>query len=368
MLWIGSVGDDVTELQALLNAETPTSLAPLAEDGIFGPLTRARVVEFQWQNGLTPDGIVGPLTWAQLLSPPEPPGPLPIDPNWLLGYPPRIYASVGFTGVNRPDDMVTVGTLLWGAGYGPVGSAARNQDNDIGDSPSPITPAYVIAAIADLVNDAGFAQEKNITPDSALFYVLYRRWLAIKAVPGTMIKPANGSLREAICNDALANSTGLCKKEYLSETHNGDMAFPPKKDWCGMYATWVWRQANALVYFKRGDKTPPGQFGGVWRESPDQFLGGSGHLTFLAPGDIIVFQPNPPPGQDHGRNHHAVVTAVSADLGPGPPNFIDLVEGNAGSDPPTAPVKKTVGLNLSKNKEDKQYYSVDTFVNAKVRH
>jgi hypothetical protein len=135
-----------------------------------------------------------------------------------------------------------------------------------------------------------------------------------------------------------------------------------------MYAAWVWRQANALVYFKRGDKTPPGQFGGVWRETPDQFLGGSGHLTFLAPGDIIVFQPNPPPGKDHGRNHHAIVTAVSADLGPGAPTFIDLVEGNAGSDPPTAPVKKTVGLNLSKNKEDKQYYSVDTFRDAKVRH
>ena len=36
--------------------------------------------------------------------------------------------------------------------------------------------------------------------------------------------------------------------------------------------------------------------------------------------------------------------------------------------PVTAPVKNTQGFSLAKNKEDKQYYSVDTFQNAKVRH
>lgn len=35
-------------------------------DGKFGPLTEARVRQFQRDHGLVPDGIVGPMTWAEL--------------------------------------------------------------------------------------------------------------------------------------------------------------------------------------------------------------------------------------------------------------------------------------------------------------
>jgi hypothetical protein len=41
-------------------------LTPLAVDGDFGPLTHARVVEFQKSNQSKPDGIVGPKTLAKL--------------------------------------------------------------------------------------------------------------------------------------------------------------------------------------------------------------------------------------------------------------------------------------------------------------
>jgi len=61
----GSVGPEVRTLQTELNRQ----LFPrpnLAVDGIFGPLTRAAVVAFQRQAGLSPDGIVGPLTRAAL--------------------------------------------------------------------------------------------------------------------------------------------------------------------------------------------------------------------------------------------------------------------------------------------------------------
>src|SRR5690349_1511045 len=61
----GSVGTEVRTLQTELNRQ----LFPrpnLAVDGIFGPLTRAAVVAFQKQAGLSPDGIVGPLTRAAL--------------------------------------------------------------------------------------------------------------------------------------------------------------------------------------------------------------------------------------------------------------------------------------------------------------
>jgi peptidoglycan hydrolase-like protein with peptidoglycan-binding domain len=73
LLRIGMVGQDVADVQAALNG-APSSLDPLDVDTIFGPLTRARVIEFQNQNGLSPDGIVGPLTLAALAGsgPPSP--------------------------------------------------------------------------------------------------------------------------------------------------------------------------------------------------------------------------------------------------------------------------------------------------------
>ena len=180
-----------------------------------------------------------------------------------------------------------------------------------------------------------------------------------------MVVPVAGTLREAICNAAKANASGTCKQEYLDQTHNGDLTVPVNVHWCGIFAAWVWRQANALVYFKRGDKTKKGEFGGIWRESPDQFLGASGRLNFLWPGDIIVFSP-----VAHGRNHHAIVTAVSLPVqGREVPDTVNLVEGNAGGNPPqTSIVKATVGMGLAANAEPKQFYSVDTFQNSKIRH
>lgn len=64
-LSLGSRGPEVQTLQRELNRQ----LFPnprLNVDGIFGPLTRAAVVAFQRQAGLTPDGIVGPRTRAAL--------------------------------------------------------------------------------------------------------------------------------------------------------------------------------------------------------------------------------------------------------------------------------------------------------------
>jgi putative chitinase len=40
--------------------------AGLAEDGVSGPLTMAKVREFQQRNGLAVDGVVGPITAAKL--------------------------------------------------------------------------------------------------------------------------------------------------------------------------------------------------------------------------------------------------------------------------------------------------------------
>jgi len=61
----GSKGADVRAIQDVLNFHI-RRLTPLAVDGNFGPLTHARVVEFQKSNQLKPDGIVGPNTMLKL--------------------------------------------------------------------------------------------------------------------------------------------------------------------------------------------------------------------------------------------------------------------------------------------------------------
>jgi peptidoglycan hydrolase-like protein with peptidoglycan-binding domain len=58
----GSKGDEVRTLQELFT----NYFKEVNIDGIFGPKTKAVVVDFQKARGLNPDGIVGPKTWGSL--------------------------------------------------------------------------------------------------------------------------------------------------------------------------------------------------------------------------------------------------------------------------------------------------------------
>ncbi len=62
---IGSTGTEVLVLQAQLNLAFPDK-TPLKIDGIFGPLTQGRTMDFQRTRALVTDAVVGPKTWAQL--------------------------------------------------------------------------------------------------------------------------------------------------------------------------------------------------------------------------------------------------------------------------------------------------------------
>jgi hypothetical protein len=62
----GTTGLDVNELQAALNFHVRSPATPLRPDGIFGPLTEARVRDFQKRAQLKVDGLVGPSTIAVL--------------------------------------------------------------------------------------------------------------------------------------------------------------------------------------------------------------------------------------------------------------------------------------------------------------
>lgn len=58
----GSRGDDVTNLQKMLNQNGYN----LSEDGVFGSRTASAVRDYQSKNGLSADGIVGSNTWGKL--------------------------------------------------------------------------------------------------------------------------------------------------------------------------------------------------------------------------------------------------------------------------------------------------------------
>jgi murein L,D-transpeptidase YcbB/YkuD len=67
----GATGDTVKWAQYLLVRRV---LSDNQIDGIFGPVTKSAVEQFQGQSGLAVDGIVGPNTWAALGGDgPEPP-------------------------------------------------------------------------------------------------------------------------------------------------------------------------------------------------------------------------------------------------------------------------------------------------------
>jgi peptidoglycan hydrolase-like protein with peptidoglycan-binding domain len=67
----GATGPTVRWAQYLLVRRT---LSDDQIDGIFGPVTKSAVEQFQTDNGLAVDGIVGPATWAALGGAgPEPP-------------------------------------------------------------------------------------------------------------------------------------------------------------------------------------------------------------------------------------------------------------------------------------------------------
>src|SRR5262249_45820637 len=74
----GDVGDDVEDLQEMLNG---TELRPdLEEDGDFGPATENAVITYQATRGLAADGLGGPITWDGLY---ENKQPLPPPPHAL---------------------------------------------------------------------------------------------------------------------------------------------------------------------------------------------------------------------------------------------------------------------------------------------
>lgn len=63
----GSFSTEVKDIQSRLDTASRTRLPRLGGEIGFSPVTMARVMEFQAQEGLKPDGDVGPITKARLM-------------------------------------------------------------------------------------------------------------------------------------------------------------------------------------------------------------------------------------------------------------------------------------------------------------
>lgn len=65
----GDKGESVRIIQRYINrvAQSNPSIPKIAEDGIFGPRTKAAVIAFQRSLGIEENGAVGPAEWAELV-------------------------------------------------------------------------------------------------------------------------------------------------------------------------------------------------------------------------------------------------------------------------------------------------------------
>jgi hypothetical protein len=114
----GLAGADVRAVQDVLNFHI-RRLTPLKVDGIFGPATHGRVVEFQRSNQLKADGLVGPNTMLKLfeeelmtVSLALEPQPAPARNTSSSGIqPPRLLPPLPIPFILPPDSSVGVPAL-----------------------------------------------------------------------------------------------------------------------------------------------------------------------------------------------------------------------------------------------------------------
>jgi hypothetical protein len=68
ILKLGVAGPDIGDVQRRLNCRNPTRLPRLNSDNLYGVLTMARVMEFQFQQRIQVDGACGPETQRKLVT------------------------------------------------------------------------------------------------------------------------------------------------------------------------------------------------------------------------------------------------------------------------------------------------------------
>jgi len=165
-------------------------------------------------------------------------------------------------------------------------------------------------------------------------------------------RPLSGYLRYAICEKVLNVQVGThFDQKYWSIAWPATMPRTPTPEWCGMFATWVWKEAALRVEWAFLEQAKNASNGPYRFGSPTRIKTSSVQTcaSFVAPGDIIVQSPSP--------NHHMLVLSITADH-----SKADVIEGNFGTGGPSNTIvhgrSGSVGYTLS---NASYFYSVDSY-------
>ena len=175
----GDRGENVLYIQKLLNSVRLIypSIPALAEDGIFGPITRSAVVAFQRIFGLSPDGIVGPITWGALTGayqnlPPSNTAPTFPGYNIRRGFSSNNVRTMqnllrAAASVDSSIPMITADGI-----FGPLTEGAvRAFQNRFGLNPDGIVGPLTWNMLVSVSNRAQFGQPSQVAAQAALPYM-----------------------------------------------------------------------------------------------------------------------------------------------------------------------------------------------------
>jgi hypothetical protein len=203
---------------------------------------------------------------------------------------------------------------------------------------------------------------------------LFRRMLATLGHQGggsMMVDPEPGQLRAGICSRARGLITGQLENRKFDDpgvkacwqvtrkrgaTKADEPEKPIKTHWCGIFATWLWSQAGINAEWAFTDSPPGGISNGPYLSGSPKRVSTSNHISFVAPGDILV--------ERGGFKHHVLVLRISADG-----TLAEVAEGNAGSGAAHETVVRIrSGYNLPQNIGSHYFYSVDSTRSNPVKY
>ena len=300
MLRFGSTGVAVTLLQKGINL-APTDLPRLATDGLFGPKTQARVLEFQRRSNLSADGVVGEQThlaldyYYKLL-----------DKLIELVVPPESIAAAR----QRVVDTALAHLSLWGWSQNP--SEHFKAD--------PISPRIAGRewAIKELKSRQGGLSLAKIFQ-----------------IAGSADATKCPRLTQRAWDMYHSQGDWLGRKHTAKERNSTDIP-----SWCGILVNYIFKVSGLkLRNWERtlsysSDVTTPAA-------APDFYLlDGPSVSTLLEPGDVGLASPA-------GRFHHFLITSVGQ-------NQVGTVDGNDGFQQTI--IKRTYGIS---GRQAKYTYTVN---------